>query len=286
MQKIAWVTCEKFSQFHPREIELINELKKTYIVEPLVWTKKIPRENEYDAVIIRTPWDYYERIQEFRHWLNQLPSKKVYNPKDVLIWNLDKVYLKELELAGVSIVPTKWLKVESEEQLRSWVSQAPWGELILKPTVSAGAFKTINIHKASAFDASQYINETVMLQPFLNEVVGLGELSFVYFAETFSHAVCKKPKANDFRVQYTHGGTESTHIPTESELIFGKQIHNALRSIGFKELLYTRIDFLNTNNGIMLMELEVLEPDLFLKSCEQSSANFKNALQHFINKGD
>lgn len=256
-----------------------NELQRLgYEVEAQRWDDTEVDWSSYAAVIPRMTWDYHERVGEFETWLEKLDMSgaRVLNSLALLRWNIRKTYLAELANHGVPVVPTQWHESgygAAETIIQEITGLPPASEWILKPIISAGAYQTLKIRAA---DVRLYQSEienlvalgTVMQQPFLNEIAERGEWSLYYFDGKLAHAVHKKPKSGDFRVQPEHGGSTEARTPT-SELI---RIAEATVHAAPSMPTYARVDLVELASGPHLMELELIEPNLFLRIAPESAA--------------
>lgn len=175
--------------------------------------------------MIRTPWDYFERVDEFRAWLDARTAggALMCNSSDILRWNFDKRCLQDLEAAGVAIVPTLCIARGEKADVAARARARGWNEIVVKPTISGGAYRT---YRLLVVDATAYTNDIaqtlqdrgLLVQPFLPEIISGGELSLLFFEGVYSHAVCKRPKAGDYRVQYQFGGTNE-NVGVEPTLV-------------------------------------------------------------------
>lgn len=223
-------------------------LRRGADVRAVVWDDRSVEWRAFDAIVIRSTWDYHTRVDEFRAWLDAMDGLPLWNPAAVVRRNLHKSYLLELQQRGVNIVPTLFV---------------PRGEgFIVKPAVSATAFRTER-HQADA---------DLLVQPFVPEIVSGGELSFIFLGRAFSHAVRKRPATGDFRVQRDFGGTaERFDAPAE----WIAQATEIATMLG-EEWLYARVDCVVRDGRLMLMELEATEPSLFLD--EAAAERFADAI--------
>jgi glutathione synthase/RimK-type ligase-like ATP-grasp enzyme len=238
----------------------------------------------FDAVVVRSPWDYFHRSREFHGWLDDLQADgvPVHNDVRILRWNADKSYLRELESRGIAVIPTRWLDAGSAVTLGALRRESGWEELVVKPTVSGGAHRTWRASPdAETTDelrlAEMLEDGAVMVQPLVAEVERDGEWSLVFFDGTFSHAILKRPRSGDFRVQREHGGTIETAGPAPSVIAAAKR---ALAAIPFRGAppLYARVDGCIVDGALRLMELEVLEPELFLRCAPESAERLAESL--------
>jgi len=250
-----------------------------------VWTNKNINWADYDLVLIKAPWDYHENITDFYNWLEKLKQLNIplINPYDIIRWNSDKRYLKDIADEGLSIIPTLFIEKNSTLQLASYFQHLNSEKLIIKPCISAGAKNTFiltsdnfDLHKKSIEDF--LINETFLVQPFIKEIETEGEWSFLFFGGEYSHSVLKKPRFGDFRVQHTHGGTIHIEEATVSQIETAKTF--VVRFA--KDCLYARVDGVVVDNQFLLMELELIEPFLFLSYHPNGFENYYDALVKVI----
>ena len=222
--------------------------------------------DRFDAVIIRSPWDYYKRYEEFSSWLDGLEARgaRVYNPVPLLRWNSTKAYLRQLDEAGIVVPPTAWIARGEQVSLRRLMRERHWETVVVKPTISATAYHTYRIGpqvtdedqaKVDGLTASR----DVMIQPYLDEVATAGELSLLFFNGTFSHAVLKRPRSGDFRVQTDFGGSVEPVTPSPQIIREAARVLAAAPA----PTLYARVDGCIVGGHFMLMELEAVEPCLF-----------------------
>jgi glutathione synthase/RimK-type ligase-like ATP-grasp enzyme len=205
-------------------------------VHAVPWSRPT-RWSAFDAVVVRSPWDYFHRSSEFHGWLDELEAEgvTVHNEVRILRWNADKSYLRELEARDIAVIPTRWLDVGSAVTLGELRRESGWSELVVKPTVSGGAHRTWRASPDT--QSTDEIRLTamledgpVMVQPLVTEVERDGEWSLVFFAGAYSHAILKRPRSGDFRVQREHGGTLETATPAASVIAAAER---ALAAIPF-----------------------------------------------------
>jgi glutathione synthase/RimK-type ligase-like ATP-grasp enzyme len=220
------------------------------------------------SLLFRSTWDYFDRFAEFSPWLDRVSGQcQLFNEAELLRWNIDKHYLGELAAAGVNIVPTRYIEAGNTRTLAQWVTESGWDELILKPVVSGSARHTYRFRADEAglheeVFAALSRHEAMMLQPFQQQVLDQGELSLMVIDGQVTHAIRKTPKSGDFRVQDDWGGTVHQHQPSAAEATFAEA---AVRAVPF-DVLYARVDVIRDNHGsLALMELEMIEPELFFR---------------------
>ncbi len=218
--------------------------------------------------MFRTTWDYSTRFTEFSDWIDRASkATKLVNAPEIIRWNLDKRYLFELQTAGIRIPSSECYSRGSRIDLAEVMARNNWAEVIVKPTVSGGARNTFRIPAADASRTSAMLNrilgmEAMLVQEFQSSILTEGELSVIVIGGRFTHAVRKVAKPGDFRVQDDHGGTVHPHAATSEEKTFAEQAIAACPS----QPVYARVDVMRDNTGqLTLMELELIEPELFLR---------------------
>lgn len=217
-------------------------------VRAVAWDDPDADWRSFDAIVVRSTWDYHKRLDEFRAWLDRMDGLPLWNPPPVLRWNTHKSYLLDLESRGIAIVPTLFVPRGSS--------------FIVKPAVSATAFRTER-HETDV---------DLLVQPFVPEIVADGELSFIFLGRRFSHAVRKRAGSGDFRVQTEFGGSAEPFSPPQDLIEQAARIAGTLG----EQWLYARIDCVVRDGRLLLMELEATEPSLFLD--EDSAERFADAI--------
>jgi len=287
---IALVTYQDKGAYHQLSIEneddlLVNFLRsKELLLEKVIWNDPQVNWEEFDLVIIKSPWDYFNLIEDFYLWLAKLKSKniKVLNPIDILIWNADKHYLNNIAAAGLNVTPSIFTTKGKKIELTPYFTTFNTAQLIVKPAVSGGSKNTFRVTKENVDEINAHLHilleeEDFIIQPFLKEIEENGEWSFIFFGGKFSHALLKKAKKGDFRVQSTFGGTVHPQDPPK-DLLEKAQLYVDQFAKG---CLYARVDGAIVKNQFMLMELELIEPFLFLATAPKSLDAYYNALKNF-----
>lgn len=260
------------------------------------WRNKDINWNDFDAVIIRSCWDYQDHCDEFLTVLDRInkSSAILMNSLDIVHWNINKLYLAELEKQGVPIVPTIWENNYSEKALQSASEIFNNSNLIIKPCISANADDTYRLNlKGKNFEQANlkasFTEREFMIQPFMPAIIDEGEFSLFFFNNQYSHAILKTPKSDDFRVQEEHGGQLASIIPEDKLMQTAK---HALNKIPYATL-YARLDFVRHNDEFAMMEAELIEPSLYFNLDKKSPENFARAFISFyevclqkINKSD
>lgn len=249
-----------------------------YKVETVSWRSTDTDWSAFDIVVIRTPWDYQNDPERFLDVLAEIESSgtRLENPLSLAKWNFDKRYLIDLESKGIPIVPTLWGEGEfPADDVAGWLTQLDAPEAVIKPTVSATAQDTYRLTGFDPAIAARFRGRSFMVQPFIQAIVDEGEYSVFYFNGEFSHAILKTPKPRDFRVQEEHGGI-ITAVRPEAGLLAAA---DAVAAMIVPEPLYSRIDLVRgPEGGFRIMELELIEPALYLRMDSDAPARFAAAI--------
>lgn len=279
--KIAFITCDSLINLTEDDQILQNYLLKSGI-EPIPYDWRITPLNSIpeNTVIFRSPWDYYYYEEEFTNWLNiGFDTKKlVLNPLEVVKKNFNKYYLFELREKGVLQPKMSLIKIGDRLGLIEAVKLYESSEFVIKPLFSAGAFETYRLD-SEKFDSEidKFFelcdNKSLIIQEFM-PVITEGEISMIFFNKKYSHSVLKIPAKNDFRVQLNHGGTFEPFFPEESLI----KTANDILSFFSGSLLYARVDGIVFDTKFYLLEVELFEPMLYFEGAENSTLNFKIAL--------
>src|SRR5438067_3226227 len=234
---------------------------------PAVWDSADVCWDELQGVLIRSSWDYHLRAPEFLAWIARLERAgvTVWNPGDLLRCNHHERYLRDLSARGVATVGTRWLARGEGVDLSALPAGAGWREAVVKPAVSASAFGTWRTSTQSAIGDQSRLDELlragdVMVQPLLPEVAAAGEWSLLFLGRRFSHAVLKRPAPGDYRVQWEFGGSAASATPPDRLRADAEHVIAAVPG----DPLYARVDGVARAGRLGLMELELIEPHLFL----------------------
>jgi glutathione synthase/RimK-type ligase-like ATP-grasp enzyme len=265
--RIAVATSKDFPNLTGDDQSLVQPLQDRGIeATAAIWSDPNYDWAVCDMVVIRSCWDYHLRVTEFLSWIDSLETRqiKVWNSPSTIRWNADKIYLRELEAKGIAIVPTLWFDSAKRISLSDALCQAGWDKAVIKPRISATAHRTKLISIEQAEDAQTLFDELrngpgVMVQKFIADITREGEWSLMFFDAKFSHAVLKIPKVGDFRVQHDFGGEEKLATPPAFVLKAAEDIIGLV-----PDSLYARVDGVVEDQTFLLMELELIEPALFL----------------------
>jgi glutathione synthase/RimK-type ligase-like ATP-grasp enzyme len=261
--RIAIATC-KHPPVHDDDLDfLLPALRRRGAdAEAVVWNDPKADWSSFDLVLVSSTWDYDEDLDAFRAWARRTgKATQLQNPAATIEWNVDKRYLRELEEAGVPIVPTIWTEPGGEDEIERTVAELGWNDVVLKPVVDLGARRLVRVETEMVARLLRAIDAPAMAQPFLPALQSEGELSLVYLGGELSHAVRKIPAPGDFRVQPQYGGSVEPVRPTAAAI----ELAEAALAAAPGEPLYARADMIRDERGdLRLIELELIEPVLFL----------------------
>ena len=253
---------------------------------PVPWTEHVDSADGlrgFDRVLPLLAWSYH---LDHARWLRACATWRdaglpLSNPADVLAWNSDKRYLAALAGQGVPVPATVWSDALSRDTLEQAFAATGADELIIKPAVSGGAWKTRRVARGDIDEAVAGARGIDMLvQPYLPEIATAGETSLLYFGGELSHVVNKRPVPGDFRVQETFGG-QYTLLPGVPAGAL--ELARATLAAIDAPLLYARIDTVQDADGRwLLMEAELIEPDFYLGVDPRRGAGFATAMRALL----
>lgn len=214
-----------------------------------------------DLVMLGSAWNYQDRARDFLARLDELEARgiAVCNPPSVVRWNITKTYLRELAEQGARTIPTLWLDRATAQDAQDAFGHFGCDRLVVKRQVGAGA-EGQELLERGAVPASWTFDRAAMVQPFLPAIASEGELSFVFIDGALSHTLRKRAAEGDYRIQSLYGGRESLHQPSADEV---QEASAILAALPFETPLYARIDMLRGDEGLLLMEAELIEPYLY-----------------------
>ncbi len=265
---------------------------------PIVWGTNPQTLQDFDIIIIRSPWDYSAsdlNKKKFFKWLDEVERAglPIANPPILMRWLLDKHYLRFFSACGIQIIPTQYLDAGSSLKLKNTFTTQ--GCFVLKPCVSAGGTGLFFIDSEQA--ALQYQHEfnqqlqsdDYMLQPFVPEIKTFGEWSLTFFGGRYSHSILKTTSETSILIHAEHGGSLHFPVSPPNEVIaFAQRVYQQIlpalklatnTTCDEKHLLYMRIDIIETKNGPVLVECEGVEPELFFRARAGSEADFRRAIE-------
>jgi glutathione synthase/RimK-type ligase-like ATP-grasp enzyme len=264
--RIVLATCRSKPALTSSDALLAAELERTGATAVAAPWDSITPAGEYPVTVcLRSTWDYHQRWTEFRAWVAGFADRTggLWNPAATVLWNADKLYLRDLGVAGIALPRTRWFEPGERPDVEAILRQWKLPRAVLKPRISATAFGTYLVSAGRALSDEEWKPLEAsggLIQAFVPEVESQGEISLVFVDGAFSHAVRKRPAGGDFRVQGDFGGTVEGVAPSRGVRDFGDAVLMAVS----RPWLYARVDLVETDRGPVLMELELIEPDLFL----------------------
>jgi hypothetical protein len=270
MKKIAYLcsqvtipssTDRRVDSFeHDRTMDALRPefQKRDMVVEEICWDQDDIDWGKYDAAIIGTTWDYWDRAELFLETLERIETKtRLFNSSAMVRWNSDKRYLKELAQNGAKLIPTQWIETPTESSVREAFDVLQCDDLVIKRQIGAGA---AGQHRLQRGDAVPVLDQAMMAQPFFPSIQTEGEMSLIFIDGQFCHALIKRAVSGEYRIQSYYGGTELAIEASADDLASASSVLNSLEETP----LYARVDMLRAETGeLYLMELEVIEPYLY-----------------------
>ena len=260
--------------------EVLGELGISHKI--VIWSDPDVEWEKFTCLLVKSVWDYFDYYPEFLDWIERMKILKisVWNDLETIKWNSSKEYLLEIEQRGFPVISGMILEAESKPELDLIREKIQSDTIVVKPLVSGGAKNTLKIKLSEWENYAQKLEdllqeEDFLVQPFISEVAEVGEYSLLFFNGKFSHAVLKTPAKSDFRVQHYYGGMIQV-IEPRPEMLESCQ---KLMETYAPNTLYGRVDGVEINGVFHLMELELIEPYLFLALSDLAIPNYKEALR-------
>lgn len=281
MKKVAYLTMadkgDYVTDFH---VSLEPMLELGWHVDTVAWRSPVDWD-DYDAVYICTPWDYPEHLPQFLEVLGAIESSRALLVNDLALvrWSLEKTYLRDIERRGGTIVPSTWYDDFESANVSEFFSHHRTNKVVIKPTVGANAKDTFILTDPLDEDHLKMLQQTYsrrafLVQPFVETIQTEGEYSLFFFNGDYSHAIQKIPKAGDFRVQEEHGADIQAVEASTALLDIADTLFNSLEPLP----TYGRGDWVRDSEGrYLLMELELIEPSLYLRTDSGAAARFARA---------
>lgn len=283
MKRVCFVTCALWPTILESDAIAARALEARGVsVTGVPWNAPDSRFDGYDLVIFRASWDYHHAPDAYLEWLARWEAAGVrfQNPPALVRWNLTKRYLLDLERRGVPIIPTAILDEPASIHLPALMADRGWPAVVVKPVLGASAHDATLVRGqedvaavAEAVDDGR-LRRPVLVQPFVEEIQTRGEWSMIFVDGALTHAVRKHPKSGDFRVQGHYGGSSSRAEPSAALAAAGRRVLDALPAAP----LYARVDGVETDAGLRVMEVEVHEPGLFFNAAPEAAAAFADAV--------
>jgi glutathione synthase/RimK-type ligase-like ATP-grasp enzyme len=280
---VAFVTCRDLPDLTADDRLAADALTDLGVrTDAVCWDDERIAWRRYDAIVLRSTWDYFRRIAEFRAWIDRLEAMgaPLWNRPSTLRWNTDKRYLGTISSQELMPPPTEFFDRGSPIDLPAFLERRGWDEAVMKPTISADGFSTERTSQATAADDQRVVDAMaaqadVMIQRLVPEIRTNGELSLMFFGGSFSHAVSKRPQDGEFRVQERLGGTIRAATPPEDLVEHARGLLDACAP----ECLYARVDAVSTAERFVLMEVELVEPSLYLEYVPAAARAFASAVR-------
>ena len=282
MRRIAFLTLHDPAGFViDDELAVLPLARRGIKVETLPWDRPGVDWRQYALVVVRSTWDYPRHSERFLDVLETIERQgvRLENGSEIARWSMRKTYLRDLAAKGIEIVPTFWRDGLVPGELVPLFEELRSSEGVIKPVMGAnaqGAWR-LDAERARALAPeieAYFARRPLMMQPFERGIVEEGEFSMMYFNGVHSHSILKVPKAGDFRVQEEHGSEIVLVEPEPALLVAGNA---AIAAVGQK-LLYARADFVRSEDTFRLMELELVEPSLYLRIDPGAPDRFADAV--------
>lgn len=298
MTDITILTCKEFFSQEGTDLDITTILdertllqealeKRGYKVTCVPWSDPDYDWSQTRAVVFRSIWDYFERYDEFIGWLNIVKDHtQLINPKSLIDWNIDKHYLADLEEKGIDIVPTAFVDTGKYRSIDKVCNEKGWGNVVIKPAIAGSAFHTYKVKKEERDSFETLFKDLVserdmLIQPFQETIIALGEASLMIFNGKYTHAILKKAKKGDYRVQENFGGSVHDYTPTPEEISFAENVFKMCDPMP----AYGRVDIVwGTDGTILLGELEIIEPELWIRNRPDTAENFVEGIVHYLDK--
>ena len=290
-QSIAFLSTDDLEDYFVWDNLLIQPFSQHGVhVDVISWHAIDIDWSQYDAVIVRSTWDYQEHADAFIDKLIEITKHDtvLINPLSLMQWNISKRYLQILQTQGITIIPSVFFDSVAISDIYAQFAYFDTQEIIIKPLIRANSDNTFRLDHtnlmAQAGPLSNIFSTTpCVIQPFLDSVINEGEYSLFYFNGEYSHTIRKVPKSGDFRVQEEHGGELITVIPDERQLSAAAKVLAALP----EKSLYARVDLIRNQRAQKddiwpLMEVELIEPSLYFNMDEASPERFVQATLNYL----
>jgi hypothetical protein len=278
--KVALATCLNLPEPDADETLLTSALRAAGAeVRLLAWDDPNAEATPGELVVIRSTWNYIHALERFLAWVRATAgTTRLLNPAPIVVANARKTYLRDLERRGIDVVPTEFVMQGDTRSVGDLVATRGWPRIVIKPVVSASSFQTRCFETSDRLAAQQFLEELarqrdVMIQPWMPSVETHGERSLVWIDGEITHAVRKEPR---YAGGAEHASTSGVPIAAD-ERAFAVRVLAPIAS----DLLYARIDMIRDDSGALrLMELELIEPSLFLTQSPHALDRLTRAIVH------
>ena len=286
MRRVAFLTLHDPTGFIiDDELAVLPLARRGIHVETISWDRAGVDWRQYALVVIRSTWDYQHNAEAFLRMLETIERSgvRLENGSEIVRWNMRKTYLRDLAARNIEIVPTFWREGLRREELVPLFEELRSTEAVIKPVMSSNAqgawrLDAQRAHELAPEIEAYFAGRPLMMQPFERGIVEEGEFSMIYLNGTHSHSILKMPKRDDFRVQEEHGSKIISITPEPALLAAGDA---AIAAVGQK-LLYARTDFVRSGDTFRVMELELVEPSLYLRIDAGAPERFADAIASLL----
>ena len=286
MKKIGIITSEEQAELLDYDRDIVQLLSEKNIqAEPIVWDNPHKPWESYDMLLMRTAWGYNHKPDEFRSLLDYFEKNKlnVWNPARIMKENMHKFYLKTLVDDGFSVIPTLFLEPENLNNIEDIAQSTGWEHFVIKPAISASAFNTYVITDINQFHndglLDSFKEKQFLLQKYYDEIRTKGEWSVIFFSNGYSYSILKVPKEGDYRVQSLHGGIYHRLQPPEHVFVSAENVAHHF----INDCLYIRVDGIESDGKFYIMEVEMIEPDLFMYLVPEAIKPFLDSILQKLN---
>ena len=291
MQRIGFLACaETLPGSGPRRGDAFEHDLEVAALRPALATRgldlveidwrALPGDFDgFAAILLGTAWDYQDHPEAFLTRLEELAARgiAVFNPPDVVRWNMDKRYLRDLAAAGATTVPTQWHDDPGRDEIEAAMDAFGTDRVVVKRQVGAGGLGQHAFTRDALPDAEWQMDRPAMIQPFLPAILSEGEFTFVFVDGAFSHGVNKRAAAGEYRIQSLFGGTEAGYEPGADDLAHAQAV---IAALPFPTLLYARVDMVRLPSGdLAVMECELIEPYLYPEQGRDLGERMADALR-------
>ena len=282
MKKCAFLTLDEVGDYVIDDEHAMAPLTRLgWQVSTVSWRQTEIPWKDFDLVIIRSTWDYWNDVPTFLSTLERINRETLLaNDLGLVRWNLAKTYMRDLQQKGIGIVPTLWANSLEVDFFGHYQSKLGVDEFVVKPVVGANGEDAFRVSEGDTAErleriAARFRNRDCMIQPFMPNIINEGEYSLFFFGRQYSHAILKSPAESEFRSQEDHGAEIQSVKPQEKLLLSAQQVMDTLSPLP----LYARVDFIrDAEDDFLVMELELIEPSLYLRMDSQAPGRFAAAI--------
>lgn len=285
MKKCAFLSLDDRGDYVIDDEHAIDPLSKLgWQVSTVSWRQTQRPWSDFDLVVIRSTWDYWNDVPGFLDTLEHINRETLLaNRLDLVRWNLAKTYMRDLRQKGIGIVPTLWANTLPVDFFSTFQSRLGAKEIVVKPVVGANGEDAFRVSKDDTAErhqsiAARFLKRDCMIQPFMPNILNEGEYSLFFFGGIYSHAILKIPAKSEFRSQEEHGAEIRAILPEEKLLLRAGQAMDLISP----SPLYARIDYIRHEDDFLVMELELIEPSLYLRADPLAPGRFAASIDQYV----